>query len=58
MDKWQVKKALEKLGQDIRLKRYYLDEPTPAFSETPAFKVPSSWTPLIRGTQLETQLSF
>ena len=53
-----MKKALEKLGQDIRLKRYYLDEPTPAFSETPAFKVPSSWTPLIRGTQLETQLSF
>ena len=43
-----MKKDLEKLGQDICLKMHYLDELTPAFSETPAFKVPSSWTPLIR----------
>ena len=49
----QVKKDLEKLGWDICLKMHYLDEPTPAFSETPAFKVPSSWTPLISDTQLE-----
>ena len=40
IDKWQVKKDLEKLGRDIRLKMHYLDEPTPVFSETPAFKVP------------------
>ena len=36
---------------------HYLDEPTPAFSEIPAFKVPSSWTSLIRDTQLEMYLS-
>ena len=36
---------------------HYLDEPTPAFSETPGFKVPSSWTPLIHDTQLEMYLS-
>ena len=52
-----MKKDLEKLGRDIRLKMHYLDEPTPAFSETPAFKVPSSWTPLIRDNQLEMYLS-
>ena len=45
------------MGRDIRLKMHYLDEPTPTFSETPAFKVPSSWTPLIRDTQLEMYLS-
>ena len=50
IEKWQVKKDLEKLGRDISLKMHYLDGPTPAFSETPAFKVPSSWTPLIRDT--------
>ena len=50
IDKWQVKNDLEKLGWDICLKMHYLGEPTPAFSETPAFKVPSSWTPLIHDT--------
>ena len=44
IDKWQVKKDLEKLGRDIRLKMHYL-------------KVPSSWTSLIRDTQLEMCLS-
>ena len=53
IDKWQVKKDLEKLVWDNRLKMHYLDEPTPAFSETPAFNVPSSWTPSIRDSQLE-----
>ena len=47
IDKWQVKKDLEKLGQDICLKIHCLDKPTPAFLEALAFKVPSSWTPLI-----------
>ena len=42
-----MKKGLEKLGRDNH----------PTFSETPAFKVPSSWTPLIRDTQLEMYLS-
>ena len=36
---------------------YYLDEATHMFSETPALKVPSSWTSLIRDTQLEMYLS-
>ena len=35
----------------------YLDQPTPFFSETPAFRPPSNWTPLIRDTQLELYLS-
>ena len=52
-----MKKDLEKLGRDIRPKMHYLDSPAPIFSETPAFKVPSSWTSLIRDTQLEMSLS-
>ena len=36
---------------------YYLDQPTPSFSETPAFRPPSNWTPLIRDTQLKLYLS-
>ena len=36
---------------------HYVDEPTPTFSETPAFKVTSSWTTLICDTQLEMYLS-
>ena len=52
-----MKKDLEKLGRGIRLKMHYLDEPTTAFSKTPVFKVPSSWTPLIRDTQIEIYLS-
>ena len=57
VDKWQVEKDLGKLARDIRLKMHYLDEPTPAFSKTPAFMVASSWTPLICDTQLEIYLS-
>ena len=57
VDKWQVEKDLGKLARDIRLKMHYLDEPTPTFSKTPAFKVASSWTPLICDTQLEIYLS-
>ena len=48
---------LEKLGREIRLKMYYLGGPTTASSKTPAFKVPSSLTPLIRDTRLEMYLS-
>ena len=36
---------------------HHVDEPTPTFSETPAFKVTSSWTPLICDTQLKMYLS-
>ena len=35
IDKWQVKKDLEKMGWDIPFKMHYLNDPTPAFSETP-----------------------
>ena len=45
------------MGWNIRLKMHYLDEPTHAFSETLAFKVRSSWAPLICDTQLEMYLS-
>ena len=57
VDKWQLEKDLGKLARDIRLKMHYLDEPTPAFSKTPAFMLASSWTPLICDTQLEIYLS-
>ena len=36
---------------------YNKTEPTPAFSEKRAFKVPSTWTPPIRDAQLEIYLS-
>ena len=56
-DRYQIKKDLEQLGRDIKLKIYYKTEPTPAFSEKPVFKVPSNWTPPIRDTQMELHLS-
>ena len=46
IDRLQIKKDLEKFGRASRLKRYYANEPTPSFSEGPAFKVPSYWTPV------------
>ena len=45
------------MGRDLCLKIHYLDEPTPASSERPAFKVPSSYSPLNHDTQLEIYLS-
>ena len=47
LDRYQIKKDLERLGRDIILKIDYKTEPTPAFSEKPAFKVPSNWPPPI-----------
>ena len=40
--------TFEKFGRNLGLKIYYLDQPTPYFSETPAFRAPSNWTPIIR----------
>ena len=57
IDRWQVKQDLEKFVRNLRLKIYYLDQPTPYFSETPAFRAPSNWTPIIRDVQLEMYLS-
>ena len=57
LDRYQIKKDLERLGRDIILKIDYKTEPTPAFSEKPAFKVPSNWPPPIRDVQLELYLS-
>ena len=51
-NRWQLKQDLEKFGRNLRLKMYYLDQPTPVFSETPAFR-----PPLIRNTQFELYLS-
>ena len=57
LDCYQIKNDLERLGRNIKLKMYYKSEPKPAFSEKPAFKVPSNWTPPIRDAQLELYLS-
>ena len=37
IDRFQLKQDLEKFGRNLKLKMYYLDQPTPFFSETPAF---------------------
>jgi len=39
------------------LKLYYNDAPTPNFSETPTFRVPSKWIPPVSDVQLEIYLS-
>ena len=51
-----LKNLTERLRRDIKVKMYYQAEPTPAFSEKPAFKVQSNWTS-IPDTQLELYLS-
>ena len=55
IDRSQVKQDLEKFGRNLRLKIYYLDQPTPHFFETPAFR--ANWTPIIRDIQSEMYLS-
>ena len=50
IDLCQVKNDLEKFGSNMRLKINILSEPTPSFSEVPAFKAPSKWTPIIKDT--------
>ena len=35
---------------------YHKNEPAPAFSEKPAFKISSNWTPPIQDAQLELYL--
>ena len=57
LDRLQIKNDLEKLGRDIKLRMFYQNDLSPSFSEKPAFKVPSSWTPPIRDVQLELYLS-
>ena len=52
LNRYQIKKDLERLGRDIKLKMYYESELTPAFSESQAYKFPSNWTS-IRDAQLE-----
>ena len=52
-DRLQIKNDLEKLQRDIKLRMFYQNDLSPSISETPAFKVPSSWTPPIRDVQLE-----
>ena len=42
IEKWRVKKDLEKLGREIHLKMHYLNKPKPLISEVPAFKIPSN----------------
>ena len=57
IDRYQIKKDLERLGRHIRLKMHFRNEPTENFSTTPAFRVPSNWTPPINDIQLEIYLS-
>ena len=57
LDRWQIKKDLEQLGRNIRLKMFYINEASEAFSSKPAFRVPSTWTPPISDLQLEIYLS-
>ena len=57
IDREQVKRDLERFGRNIKLKLHFMDNPTPAFSETPSFRPPSKWTPIISDTQLEIYLS-
>ena len=56
-DRLQIKNDLEKLGREIKLRILYQNDLSPSFSEKPAFKVPSSWTPPIRDVELELYLS-
>ena len=55
-DHYQIKKDLERLGRDIKLKMYHKNEPTPPFSEKSAFKISSNWIPPIQDAQLELYL--
>ena len=60
LDRLQIKNDLAKLGRlgrDIKLRMFYKNDLSPSFSEKPAFKVPSSWTPPIRDVQIELYLS-
>ena len=52
IDRWQVKNNLTKFGRNIRSTMYFLNEPSPSFSEVLAFKTPSKWTPNIKDTHL------
>ena len=47
LDHYQIKKDLQRLRRDIKLRMYYKTDATPAFSENKEFKIPSNWTPLI-----------
>ena len=47
VDRLQIKNDFAKLGRDIKLRMFYQNDLSPSFSEKPAFKVPSSWTPPI-----------
>ena len=57
LDHYQIKKDLERLRRDIKLRMHYKTDATPAFSENKEFKIPSNWTPLIWDAQLELYLS-
>ena len=57
IDRYQLKNDLERFGRNIHLKMFYANEPTPSFSNSPAFRIPSKWTLLIRDTLLELYLS-
>ena len=41
IDRYQLKNDLERFGRNIRLKMFYANEPTPSFSNSRAFGIPS-----------------
>ena len=47
LDHYQIKKDLQRLRRDIKLRMYYKTDATPAFSENKEFKIPSNWIPFI-----------
>ena len=56
-DKHQIKLDVEEFGRQIKLRLFFKDEERD-FSNTPAFRVPSTWTPAINMVELEVYLSI
>ena len=56
-DKHQLKLDVEEFGRQVKLKLFFKDDEND-FSETPAFRAPSTWTPDINELELEIYLSI
>ena len=56
-DKHQIKLDVEEFGRQVKLRLFFKDDEKD-FSYTPAFRVPSTWTPAINEVELEVYLSI
>ena len=56
-DKHQLKLDVEEFGRQVKLKLFFKDDEND-FSQTPAFRAPSTWTPAINEVELEVYLSI